>query len=197
MTMLVTLCVLAGIFAGPVLALIRPAVAALVEGVPAPALHLADMGFLSPTGSGGGSYSGLFVFLFIAGSAWATALLIHRAASRATRRAPAWDCGFPLYQPAFQYGAGSMAQPLRRIFGPAMFRATEVVEMPPPGSVEPARYRATLHDPAWTILFTPVAGVVSAIADRLDRLQFLSIRRYLAMMFAGLIALLALVALWR
>ena len=197
MTMLVVLCVLAGIFTGPVLHVIQPAVAAIVEGPAAPGFGTADIAFVAPTGAGGGSYSGFFVFLFVATSAWGAALVIHRGASRATRRAPAWDCGFALNHPAFQYGAASMAQPLRRIFGTVVFRATETVEMPPPGSIEPARYRATERDPAWDLIFTPVAAAVAAIADRIDGLQFLSIRRYLAMMFAGLVALLTLVALWR
>ena len=59
--------------------------------------------------------------------------IIHRFASRAVRRGPAWDCGFPDPSPATQYTADSFAQPIRRVFGEVVFRAREQVDMPPPG----------------------------------------------------------------
>jgi len=68
------------------------------------------------------SYNGLLVFLFITSSAWLAAYAIHRLASRAVRRAPAWGCGFPDPGLATQYSAGSFAQPIRRVFGAYAFR---------------------------------------------------------------------------
>ena len=52
-----------------------------------------------PVESSRSSYNGLLVFLFIAASASLAVLAIHRFASHALRRAPAWDCGFPDPQP--------------------------------------------------------------------------------------------------
>ena len=67
------------------------------------------------------SYNGLLVFLFIAVSASLAAVVIHRLASKAVRRAPAWDCGFPDADPATQYSAESFTQPIRRVFGGFVF----------------------------------------------------------------------------
>ncbi|MBI1985143.1 MAG: hydrogenase-4 subunit B, partial [Rhodospirillales bacterium] len=69
------------------------------------------------------SYNGLLVFLFLIISASLAAFVIHRFASRALRRGPAWDCGFPDPRPATQYTAGSFSQPIRRVFGTLVFRA--------------------------------------------------------------------------
>ena len=85
------------------------------------------------------SYNGLLVFLFIAMSASLAASVIHRFASAALRRAPAWDCGFPDPSPATQYSAESFAQPIRRVFGGVAFVARERIDMPAPGDTRPAR----------------------------------------------------------
>ena len=71
------------------------------------------------------------------------------------RRAPAWDCGFPDPSPATQYTAGSFAQPIRRVFGTVVFRASEEVDMPPPGDTRPARLRVRLRDVPWDVLYVP------------------------------------------
>jgi hypothetical protein len=52
-------------------------------------------------------------------------------------------------------------------------------------------------DPAWRLAYGPLARGVSTVATRLNALQFLTIRRYLTLVFCTLIALLAVVALWR
>ena len=105
------------------------------------------------------------MFLFIAGSAWLMAVAVHRFASHALRRAPAWDCGFPDPSPATQYTAGSFAQPIRRVFGTLVFRARETVTMPPPGDMAPARIVKHIHDPVWDTLYAPIAGGVGWAAD--------------------------------
>ncbi|MBE0692248.1 MAG: hydrogenase 4 subunit B, partial [Aquamicrobium sp.] len=133
---------------------------------------------------------------FIALSASLSAFLVHRLASRRLRRAPAWDCGFPVASPAAQYSAGGFAQPFRRIFGPAVFSAREAVDMPAPGDMRPARLTVSMGDPVWDRLYAPVASGIDAVAGRLNRLQFLTIRRYLSLVFAFLVALLLVLALW-
>lgn len=142
------------------------------------------------------SYNGLLVFVFIALSSLVAVYVIHRFASRALRRAPAWDCGFPEPSPATQYTASSFAQPIRRVFGTAVFAARESVDMPPPGSTRPARFGVTLRDPVWDGLYAPVAGLVGGLAERLNVLQFLTIRRYLSLVFLALVVLLLALALW-
>jgi hypothetical protein len=150
-----------------------------------------------PVAESRSSYNGLLVFLFIAASASIAAYGIHRLASHRLRRAPAWDCGFPDPSPATQYTAGSFAQPIRRVFGTTVFRAREHVDMPPPGDLRPARFEVDLRDLVWDTLYAPVAGGVGVVADRLNRFQFLTIRRYLSLVFIALVALLLVLAIWQ
>jgi hypothetical protein len=109
---------------------------------------------------------------------------------------PGWDCGFPLADPATQYGAGSFAQPIRRALGGTLLAARERVEMPPPGDPRPARHAAHTEDLAWSWLYLPVAAGVGVVAARLNGLQFLTIRRYLSLVFVSLILLLLGLAIW-
>ena len=143
------------------------------------------------------SYNGLLVFLFIAGSAWLTVSVIHRFASRALRRGPALDCGFPDPRPETQYTGGSFAQPIRRVFGTVVFRTHETVTMPPPGSIAAARIEKHISDPIWDVFYQPVAGAVWHLSLVLNVMQFLTIRRYLGFVFATLVILLLALALWQ
>jgi hypothetical protein len=142
------------------------------------------------------SYNGLLLLLLIAGTIGLTALAVGLAASRVTRRAPAWDCGFPSLTPLTQYTAGSFSQPIRRVFGTVLFRAREDIVMPPPGDSRPARMIVQLRDVVWDTCYAPLSGAVVYLADRLNVLQFLTIRRYLALVFATLVVLLLVVATW-
>ena len=82
------------------------------------------------------------------------------------------------------------------MFGATLFLAREHVEIPPPGSLAPARFRVDIHDLVWETLYAPIAVGVGLVADRLNRFQFLSIRQYLSLVFAALVALLLVLAIW-
>ncbi|TFV68572.1 hydrogenase 4 subunit B [Bradyrhizobium frederickii] len=141
------------------------------------------------------SYNGLLVFLFAALCGTAAATAIHRLASDRLRRAPAWDCGYPEADPAIQYSASSFSQPIRRVFGSVIFGAREIGEMPPPSSALPARLKVELHDLIWEGLYAPIAKAIGFATDRINILQFFSIRRYLTLVFVALVVLLLVVAL--
>jgi len=136
------------------------------------------------------------VFLFIATSAMLAVWTIHRFASHAIRRGPAWDCGFPDASPLTQYSGSSFAQPIRRVFLARTAAAREEVAMPAPGDVRPARFSLVITDPVWTWLYQPVAGAVEFAALHLNHLQFLTIRRYLSLVFFSLVSLLLVLAIW-
>jgi hydrogenase-4 component B len=191
------LCLLAGVVPGFVVDALAPVVSQLTGGARLPAQ--ASMPWLSlvPIGAERSSYNGILVLGFIGMSASLAAFAVHRLASRALRRAAPWDCGFPDASPDTQYTAGSFAQPIRRVFGTLVFRATEKVTMPPPGSLEPARLRVQVHDLIWEFGYRPIAAGVAFAADRLNRLQFLTVRRYLALVFSLLVVLLLGIALRR
>jgi hydrogenase-4 component B len=195
MTVLAALCVIAGVLPGAVIDGLAPVVQALVgEHMPVQ-LGIPWLSTI-PVAESRSSYNGLLVFLFVAASASLAAYAIHHLASRAVRRAPAWDCGFPNAGLATQYTADSFSQPIRRVFGAYVFRTRVQVEIPPPGDMRPARFTLELHDLAWEFIYTPIANGVSAAADRLNRLQFLTIRQYLSLVFLALVSLLLVLALW-
>lgn len=195
MSALAALCLLAGVLPGVLIDAIAPVAEAMVGGR-MPAQGAVAWLSIVPVAESRSSYNGLLVFAFIAASAWLAVVVIHRFASRATRRGPAWDCGFPVPTPVTQYTAGSFAQPIRRVFGSLVFGARERVEMPPPGDRRPARLTVVLRDPAWDGLYTPLVAGVQFVTTRMNGLQFLTIRRYLTLVFLSLVALLLGIALW-
>ena len=89
----------------------------------------------------------------------------------------------------------SFAQPIRRVFGTLVFRARESVDMPPPGDMRPARFEvvAARPDLGHAVRADRRTGSGS-IATRLNFVQFLTIRRYLALVFVSLVGLLVVLA---
>ncbi|MBX9635372.1 MAG: hydrogenase 4 subunit B, partial [Magnetospirillum sp.] len=155
-----------------------------------------DLGwpFLSPVSNTRGSYSGtvlMMVGLLLFGMA---ILLVHRLGTTAMRAADAWDCGHAEDIPQTQYTGQSFAQPLRRSFAATIFRARETVVMPEPGDPAPARHQVHMIDPIWTGLYERLGRLVGTIADQVNRLQYLTVRRYLLMMFCTLVFMLLVVA---
>jgi hydrogenase-4 component B len=195
MLFLATLCLLAGVLPGFVIDALAPVTQSLVAGR-MPIQMIVPWLATVPISESRSSYDGLLVFAFITLAALLSAYTIHRLASRALRRSAAWDCGFPDSSPLTQYSAASFAQPIRRVFGTVVFRATEHVEMPPPGHVGPATLYVELHDLIWEWLYEPLANAVGVAAEQLNHLQFLTIRRYLSLVFLALVTLLLVLAIW-
>jgi formate hydrogenlyase subunit 3/multisubunit Na+/H+ antiporter MnhD subunit len=195
MYFLAALCLVAGILPGLFIDALAPVTKSLV-GVSMP--HQAGVEWLSivPIAESRSSYNGLLVFVFVLISGSIAAFAIHRLASNGLRRAPAWDCGYPDASPATQYTASSFAQPIRRVYGATVFRAREIGEMPPPGSTAPARFHVDLHDLIWDFAYAPIAIGIAFATERLDVLQFLTIRSYLALVFTALVLLLLVLAIW-
>jgi formate hydrogenlyase subunit 3/multisubunit Na+/H+ antiporter MnhD subunit len=189
------LCLIAGILPGLFIDALGPAVSSLT-GTSMP--QQSTMAWLSivPIGESRSSYNGLLVFIFITISTLLTVEAVHRFASRAVRRGPAWDCGFPDASPATQYTASSFAQPIRRVFGTTVFAARERVDMPAPGDSRPARLVVTLRDLIWEAIYAPIARGVGFAGERLNHLQFLTIRQYLSLVFVALVGLLLVVSAW-
>jgi hydrogenase-4 component B len=196
MFMLAALCLVAGVLPAWFIDALAP-VAQTLAGSHLPARHGLDWLTIVPIAQSRSSYNGLLLFVLIALAAGVAAVAIHRFACSRIRRAPAWDCGFPDASPATQYTAGSFSQPIRRVFGTVVFRAREEVQMPPPGATQSARLHVQLRDLLWDTLYVPTARVVGFAADRLNAVQFLTIRAYLTLVFSALVALLAVLAIWQ
>ena len=159
MFILAALCLLAGILPGLVIDALAP-VATQILGSRMPAQAGQPWLSIVPIAEGRSSYNGLLVMVFITVTASLAVYVIHRFASRALRRGPAWGCGFSDATPAAQYSGVSFAQPIRRVFGTLLFHARDHVDMPPPGDIRPARLRIELHDLVWNGIYAPIADAV-------------------------------------
>ena len=198
MTALAALCLAIGLVPTLAILLLNPAVGLLL-GASFPALadglDASEWVFFAPLGLQRSSYSGLIVLVAVTIVTFAVVEGVHRLASAEIRRGPPWDCGFPDPHPATQYTASSFAQPIRRVFGTLIFQARERVDMPEPGESRAARFEARLIDPVWDGLYAPIGRGLEWLTLRANALQFLTIRRYLTLVFAALIVLLIAVVL--
>ena len=153
--------------------------------------------WLSPVSATAGSYSATMVMLTGIALAITTVLVVHHFGNRKVRRAAAWDCGHPEDVPNAQYSADSFSQPQRRVFASTLFAAQETVEMPPPGDTSPARFKLKMIDPVWDWGYLNIVKAVAGLSGLVNRLQMLTVRQYLLMMFWTLVLLLLLVAGWQ
>jgi formate hydrogenlyase subunit 3/multisubunit Na+/H+ antiporter MnhD subunit len=193
---LVALCLVAGIVPGYFIDALAPVTQALV-GAELPRQTGLKWLTIVPIAESRSSYNGLLLFVLIAVAASLATWVIHRWASHVVRRSAAWDCGFVDASPATQYTAGSFAQPIRRVFGTLVFHARERIDMPAPGDPRPARVTVELRDLVWDALYAPIATLVAATADVLNRIQMLTIRGYLTLVAGALVGLLVVLAVWQ
>jgi NADH:ubiquinone oxidoreductase subunit 5 (subunit L)/multisubunit Na+/H+ antiporter MnhA subunit len=196
MFILAALCFLAGVLPGPVIDLLAPVVQSLI-GARMPVQTFLPWASIVPIAESRSSYNGLIILFFLGVSGTLTAMFIHRLATRATRRSDIWDCGYPDPSTATQYTSSSFAMPIRRVFGTTVFLVREKVDMPRPGETRAAHFHVKVIDPVWRFAYGPAARAVLRTAGVLNQLQFLTIRRYLTLVFATLVILLMVVAAWR
>jgi hypothetical protein len=195
MGFLAVACLALGILPGFAIDALAP-VTQLVTGARMPIQAGVEWLSIVPFAESRSSYNGLLVFLFMIASGMIGAYGIHRLASDKIRRSAIWDCGFPDASPLTQYSGYSFSKPNRRVFGAVVFRAREAGEMPPPNSTLPARFTAIVHDPVWDTLYAPLTSFLDFATEKLNVLQFLTIRRYLSLVFAALVLLLLVLAAW-
>jgi hydrogenase-4 component B len=146
-------------------------------------------------------YSPVGIALLLGAALGATVWVVRRYCLPGERRAPAWDCGFaappqwlPFGDPSTQYGGASFAQPLRRSLGATVLAARERIDMPEPEETRPAGIAVTMEDPAAAWLFAPVAALRERLAAFADRMQLLTVRRALVVLFVALVLLLLILA---
>jgi hypothetical protein len=145
--------------------------------------------FLAPINAERASYSPVLVLVGLAvltGLAW---LAVRRFYHGRIRRAPPWDCGYPLLNPRMQDTAEGFGQPVRVVFEP-FFRTSR--ELPSPFDVAP-RYRLTTEDHLWYWCYLPVARLVDRVTALVSLLQRGRISVYLLYSFGTLLVLLFLV----
>jgi formate hydrogenlyase subunit 3/multisubunit Na+/H+ antiporter MnhD subunit len=195
MGLLTGLCILGGLFGSVTAWMIGPLLKALTGSeLPGPEAGPTWFSLVAfdPARS---TYDAPTIALFVAVSALAMTFIVHWVSNRRVRRGPAWDCGFPDSSPATQYTASSFGQPLRRVYGQFAFSAEERVDVPAPGDMRAARLEVHLKDYIWRGLYAAPAAAVLVLSVRLNAFQFLTIRRYLVLMFLALIVLLLITAM--
>lgn len=196
MALLAGLCLLGGLFGSIMVSTLQPLIQ-MLAGAPFSGAGAGPTPFsLVAFDAARSIYDAPTIALFLLISGTLTALLVHRISSRRTRLGPAWDCGFPEPSPLTQYSASSFSQPLRRVYGMTVFGASEIIDMPQPGDSRPARLTVRLHDYVWELLYAAPAAAVLSLSERLNTLQFLTIRSYLMLVFSALIVLLLIAAVW-
>jgi hydrogenase-4 component B len=189
---LLILCLLLGIMPGIAIDAIAPVTQRLV-GQSIPPQAGIDWLSIVPIAESRSSYSGLLVFVFITLSTPLVIEIIQRFASRAVRRGPTCDCGYPDPSLVTQYTADSFSQLIRHVFGPVVFQGRQRADMPLPGDASPAGLTVTLRDLPWDAIYVPIAEVIGFAAEKLNQL---TIRKYPSLVFVALLALLLTVAVW-
>ena len=196
MGILGTLCLFGGLFGSVTVSAIQPLLQSLA-GSPLPGAGSGPTPFsLVAFSSARSIYDAPTITIFLLISGLFMTVLVHRISGRRIRLSPPWDCGFPDPSPLTQYTASSFSQPLRRVYGSTVFGAAEIIDMPQPGDQRTASLTVRLHDYMWEILYLAPARAVLILSERLNKLQFLTIRSYLMLMFSALIVLLLIAAVW-
>jgi formate hydrogenlyase subunit 3/multisubunit Na+/H+ antiporter MnhD subunit len=181
-------CVLLGLFPVAVIEVIDPIPFALVGRGLVQSGRIGDWLLLAPVSAERASYSAIIVFIVTAVLVAATILVVHRFYHGRVRRAPPWDCGFPLQTARMQDTAEGFGQPIRQIFEP-FYRMQR--ELPTPFDRAP-RYRVSVEDPTWGWIYLRIAALIDTLSRMAGVLQRGRIAIYLLYSFVTLVALLFL-----
>lgn len=107
------------------------------------------------------------------------------------RRSIPWGCGFPFQNARMQDTAEGFGQPIREIFKPFFLMVREL----PTAFDKAPRYKVTIEDPFWSLIYRPIAALTNRIARVVGLLQQGRIAMYLLYSFATLLILLMLMNL--
>ncbi|MDP3844357.1 MAG: hydrogenase 4 subunit B [Oxalobacteraceae bacterium] len=141
---------------------------------------------LAPVAPERASYMPVAFVLMLAACCLVAYLLVRRLYHGRFRRSIAWGCGFPFQTSRMQDTAEGFGQPIREIFG-SFFRMTR--ELPSAFDKTP-RYKVTIEDPFWGLLYRPIAALTERIARTVSLLQQGRISVYLLYSFLTLLILL-------
>ena len=182
-------CVLLGLLPTQVIALIDPVTRVLVGSGVGPTVAANGWLILAPVAPERASYSPLLFLLLVTASFALAYILVRRLYHGRVRRAPAWDCGFPLLNARMQDTAEGFGQPIRLVFEP-FFRIER--HLPTPFDTQPM-YRLDASDHFWRWLYLPIARVTERASRIVGLLQQGRITMYLLYSFVTLLVMLVLV----
>jgi len=181
-------CVALGLLPTQFIQLIDPVTQQLVEsGLGAKAA--ASGWLLAPNSLAQASYGPVIFLLGILGSFALAFLLVRRLYHGRVRRGPPWACGFPWGTARMQDTAEGFGQPIRQIFEPFFLMRRD---LPTPFDAKP-RYRVTVEDHFWRLLYVPLAELAAYLARLIGLMQQGRISVYLLYSFLTLVATLLVV----
>jgi hydrogenase-4 component B len=188
MGLLATPCLLFGLFPGPALSFLLPAVYALTGA----STTLEHYGMLS-IGQTSAMLSPAALLIAMATMLIAALVFIRIAGGRRkTVYADSWDCGIPGLTPRMQYTATAFTKPLRiiykRIYLPS--RDLKVKYALKPFFVKSIQYGGEITPFFERYLYEPVTRSINAVAGKVKLLQSGSLQLYLGYILITLIALL-------
>jgi formate hydrogenlyase subunit 3/multisubunit Na+/H+ antiporter MnhD subunit len=182
-------CALLGLLPAQVIALIDPVTRVLVGDGVGPQVAAGGWLFLAPVAPDRATYSPLLFLLLVAASFALAFVLVRRLYHGRIRRAPPWDCGYPLLNARMQDTAEGFGQPIRQVFEP-FFRIDR--HLPSPFDRHPS-YRLVATDHFWHWLYLPIARTIEAASRIVGMLQQGRIATYLMYSFVTLLVMLLLV----
>ena len=196
MFVLAALCLLAGILPGLFIDALAPVAQGLVGAQHAVAERRAWLSIV-PIAESRSSYNGLLVFLFMCSPASLAAFVIHRFASDRLRRGA--GLGLRLSRP--EPGDAIHRVELRpadppRVRHARVSRARAGRDAAARRHAAGAARRSTCATRSGTRSTRRSPAPSAIVADRLNQLQFLTIRRYLSLVFVALVVLLLVLAIW-
>lgn len=159
-------CILLGLFPVNVIAMLEPVNTLLIGATDGRAV--ADNWLLlAPITADRSSYSPLIMLVVIVVVVLLTMQIVHRHYHGRIRKAPPWDCGFPLQTPRMQDTAEGFGQPIRQVFEP-FFRIRR--SLPSPFDAAP-KYAVTIDDHFWSWLYMPVMRATAFLARLIGFIQ--------------------------
>ena len=181
-------CVLLGLFPTTIMEALDPIAFTLLGHGLVQGGRIGNWLVLAPVSAERASYSPLIVLVVTLAIVFLTIVLVRRFYHGRVRRAPPWDCGFPLQNARMQDSAEGFGQPIRQIFEP-FFRMHR--ELPTPFDKAP-RYRVVVEDPLWHWVYLRIAAMTESISRVVGLLQRGRISIYLLYSFLTLVLLLFL-----
>jgi formate hydrogenlyase subunit 3/multisubunit Na+/H+ antiporter MnhD subunit len=182
-------CVVLGLAPVWVVQSLDPIAQGLAGAVLGPAMETSGWLFLTAAAPERASYSPALFLLVIVAVVAATFLIVRRVWHGRSRRASAWDCGFPGLTARMQDTAEGYGQPIKQIFEP-FFKLER--HHPSPFDTAP-EYRSRFEDRLWYWLYLPVVRAVERVSALVGVLQRGRIALYLIYSFVTLLLLLLIV----
>jgi NADH:ubiquinone oxidoreductase subunit 5 (subunit L)/multisubunit Na+/H+ antiporter MnhA subunit len=198
--LLVTLCVLSGVFPTFILELLNHIPQQIFgEGLSRAMSH--GWLWLTPISAETAEYSAPLVAfgLLLSLGVWAIVYFVMKSkrAKLHKKRVPPWDCGFGPINSRMQYTGANFSMPIRRIFAPVWQLSEENKLQARNGLKEHAHtliYRENSDDISWRFIYNPIISLLNRSTKQVGKIQTGHLRHYLAYSFFTLLVLLWLIS---